>query len=149
MGLTIGCNCVADPYACLGDDEYVTQLNEHDGHFKTAPQPHRENELSVLRGRRTLEESLLRRIRRLKPPLEQSVLEGRMIRIARVGDLREAGFGVVHTPAKKIKKDIHVSLVIPAHPDSDVMAEWPTTPIDFPEILDSLFAIQVTQEVKK
>ncbi|GAA0036539.1 hypothetical protein JCM18882A_23490 [Brevibacterium metallidurans] len=149
MGLTSGCRCVIDPYYCLQSEEYVTQLNDEDGRFRSAPQPHRENELSVFRGRSTLEEALARRIRSVRPPFDADLLDGRVVRFASVRDLRDAGFGVVHTPAKKIKNDIHCSIVLPPLPDDEVLAEWPTLPIDFPALLDSLFEVQVTQEVKK
>lgn len=149
MGLQSRCKCVDDPYTCLDSQEFVTQLNEQTGSFKNSPQPHREDELSVFRGQRTLEEALSLRIRSIKPPFDPEILEGRELRTALVGDLRDAGFGVVHTPGKSRDQFNHCSLVLPPMPDDEVLASWPTSPRDFPALLDSIFKLEVTQEVKR
>lgn len=141
MGIKSKCKCVDDPYACLEDTEYVTQVNEADETFKSSPQPSRECDLSVLRGKRTLEEALMKRMRNFPPPFPDDMLEGRQVRVALVEDLREAGFGVVHTPSGKFLDDPHVSIVIPPDPAVKVLATWPKTPIDFPALLDSLFTV--------
>jgi hypothetical protein len=53
---------------------------------------------------------------------------GRQVRYARAGDLRDAGFGVVHTPSKANK--LHCSVVWPPEPNPGARVPWPDDLVD-------------------
>lgn len=103
------------------DDEFVTQLNNPDGMFRTAPRVNGEVDLSVLRGRLTLQEAYT--YVTTGEPLEDDLV-GRAVRYTTAGALRNEGFEVIHTPTRKIKNSIHTSVVWPGMEDGTPQVPW-------------------------
>ena len=105
------CSCGPAPQDCLDDDTIVTQLSNKDGSFRKAPRSGMERGTSVVIGSVELSAAFAQVTKRL--PTEDDLRCNR-IRAAKVGDLRTAGFAVVHTPGKKILDNPHASVVWPA-----------------------------------
>jgi len=113
------CRCGPDPSSCLNNDEIVTQWAPETGEFRRRPRPEMEVEVSVLRGRLSAI-SAAERIRVAEKKRTNS-----RVRYARVGDLREAGFAVVHTPGR-VAGGVHCSVVFPSFdPLVEQAIPWP------------------------
>lgn len=101
------CSCAEAPDLCPRNDEYVTQLTDPSGDFRDGPRS-RERDLSVLRGQLTVTEALKRVVQTFGP----EKVESSSVRYANVGVLRDSGFVVWHTPRRRIKNDIHASIMV-------------------------------------
>ena len=103
--VSVACKCGPPPEECLQNDEQITQLSEAGGApFRDAPRSDRERGLSVIRGKREVEEAeRLVKVRLTSPD--------NRVRHATVGVLRAAGFAVVHTPTRT--NPDHVSVIWP------------------------------------
>jgi len=127
------CQCGPPPERCLSDDEYVTQLTDRDGTFRSAPRVQREVDFSVQRGELTLAETFSNVLGDASPLPED--LQGNDVRYAQVGALREAGFVVIHTRGR-VKNGTHVSIVWMGEDGEDVAVPWPPR---VSEALDACF----------
>jgi hypothetical protein len=97
---------------CIGDDEILTHHARVKGEYNNGPRPEikGEDEVSVYRGAISLAEACIRRNRR-NPVAPQDIALAD-IRRARAGDLRAAGFAVIHTPGpKRDESNGHVSVI--------------------------------------
>jgi len=115
------CRCGPLPEECVHDDEYVTQLTERDGTFRRAPRVAREVDFSVTRGTVGVAAALAAVVKD-REPLPEEIQKNR-VRHARVGDLRDAGFEVIHTPGR-VRNGPHVSIVWMGDDGSEATAPW-------------------------
>lgn len=122
VGRTLrGCECGPPPYECLLDDQIITQLNDQDGSFRPQPRLPKESDMSVLLGEVDVETAFRNVVGR--DPFEGE-LDGRLVRSAKVGDIRRVGFAVVHTPSRRVKNSLHSSIVWPADAASPPEVPW-------------------------
>ncbi|MBO3086584.1 hypothetical protein [Cellulomonas fengjieae] len=117
-----GCGCGPPPHECLSDDEYVTQLTGRNGQFRNAPRVGVEVDFSVHRGRLSLAATYTKVTKDSSPLPEE--LQNSGVRYALTGDLRTAGFTVVHTPGKIID-GTHTSIVWAGEDLGEVVVPWP------------------------
>ncbi|MFS0883864.1 hypothetical protein [Aeromicrobium sp. 179-A 4D2 NHS] len=125
------CTCSDGPEDCLKNEETVTQWAPSPEKFRREPDVDKEIDFSVQRGQLTPEEcwALMTSTGRVRPMLETAV-----VRYATVGDLRNAGIAVMHTPGR-VADGLHVSLVWPAEAPLDHgTAPWP------PDVTDDVNA---------
>lgn len=111
---------------CIGDGEVLTHHTAVRGRYNNAPRPgFEEDEVSVWRGAISKSEACRRRNRN-QPVAPQDVARAG-IRRATAGDLRAAGFAVVHTcGTKKGEANGHASVIWPAADPLDLReADWP------------------------
>ena len=101
------------PEQCITDGEELTHHTKNAGEFLNAPRIETEREVSLLRGRLTTEEATRYRVRRGGEAAVKAALERSDVRHTTAGQLRQAGFAVVHTPGRRINGP-HVSVVWPA-----------------------------------
>lgn len=125
---------------CIGDDETLTHHTVVRGTYNNGPRPDfEEDEVSVFRSAIAKAEACMRRNRN-QPVAPQDVARAG-IRRAVAGDLRKAGFAVIHTCGpKKNETNGHISVIWPAADPLDQReAEWP------PEVQEA-FAACFTEE---
>ena len=110
---------------CIADDEILTHHTSQSGRYNDAPRPEvMEVELSVMRGRLTTAEACTRR--NGGRPAHPSDVERAGVRYTRAGELRSAGFAVIHTCGRKGEGNGHVSVVWPASSPFDAPdPAWP------------------------
>lgn len=110
---------------CIQDDEILTHHTSERGKYINAPRPALpEEEVSLMRGALTKAEACRQRIGG-SPPAPTDVARAG-IRYAEAGELRKAGFAVVHTCGKKGESNGHVSVVWPDdNPLDNQESEWP------------------------
>jgi hypothetical protein len=110
---------------CIDDGEILTHHTPQSGQYNNAPRPEvLEVELSAMRGKLTKTEACMRR-NRGDPVAPQDVARAG-VHYATAGDLRRAGFAVVHTPGRKGEGNGHVSIVWPdANPLDEQESAWP------------------------
>lgn len=125
---------------CISNDEVVTHHTKMKGRYDNAPRPDfEEDEVSVSRGAITKTEACMRRNAGNPVPPQDVAQAG--IRRARVGDLRAAGFAVIHTCGpKKGEPNGHVSVIWPAATPLD------QRDIDWPPKVQAAFAACFTEE---
>src|SRR5260370_12358377 len=99
---------------CIQDAEILTHHTYERGHYSNAPRPaSREDEVSLMRGSLTKEQACSQRIGGgLAAPTD---VASAGIRYAKAGDLRAAGFALVHTCGRKGEGYGHGSAVCPNH----------------------------------
>lgn len=97
--------------------------------------------MSVLLGRVDVETAFRHVVGR--DPFEGE-LAGRRVRWAAAGDIRGAGFAVVHTPNLRVRDSIHSSIVWPSDPTSSPEVPWVREMID---ALDLCFS-DLSEKVK-
>lgn len=118
------CGCGPPPEECIQDNEILTQFGPKAGKFRNQPRIERELGLSVLVGTWTPEEAL----RFVLPPGQvptRGQLNAAVVRLTTAGELRKAGFAVVHTPGR-VKPKRHASVVWPqADPLVGPVVPWP------------------------
>lgn len=118
------CKCERPAESCVQDDEVLTQHARRQGRFIDAPRVDQEVELSMLRGRWSVEDATRYRCSG-RPPTQQDI-DRAEVRYTTAGRLRAAGFAVIHTPSTRITNDAHVSVVWP--PDDPLERQdvpWP------------------------
>lgn len=110
---------------CIADDEILTHHTSRRGQYNNAPRPEvMEVELSVMRGRLTAVEACMRR--NGGRPAHPSDVERAGVRYCTAGELRSAGFAVIHTCGRKGEGNGHVSVVWPAaNPLDELDPAWP------------------------
>jgi hypothetical protein len=98
---------------CIADDEMLTHHTSQRGRYNDAPRPEvMEVELSMMRGELTVAEACMRR--NGGHPAHPSDVERAGVRYTTAGELRGAGFAVIHTCGRKGEGYGHVSAVWPA-----------------------------------
>lgn len=107
------CDCGPLPEQCVKDSEVLTHHTKNAGEFLNAPRVETEREVSLLRGRLTVEEATRYRVRRGGEVAIKAAVERSEVRHTTAGRLRQAGFAVVHTPGRRVNGP-HVSVVWPA-----------------------------------
>jgi hypothetical protein len=107
------CRCGPPSDVCVVDDEVLTHHAKIAGEFLNAPRLETEREVSLLRGKLTVEEATRYRYRRGSAAAMQAAVDKAGVRYTTAGQLRHAGFAVVHTPGRMINGP-HVSVVWPA-----------------------------------
>lgn len=106
---------------CIADDEVLTHHTSEKGSYNNAPRPEvMEVELSMMRGKLTRAEACLRR--NGGRPAHPADVERAGVRYTTAGELRDAGFAVIHTCGRRGESNGHVSLVWP-----------PSSPLDEPD----------------
>jgi hypothetical protein len=110
---------------CLADDEMLTHHTSQRDRYNDAPRPEvMEVELSMMRGELTVAEACMRR--NGGRPAHPSDVERAGVRYTTAGDLRSAGFAVIHTCGRKGEGYGHVSVVWPAaNPLDEADPAWP------------------------
>ena len=110
---------------CIDDAEILTHHAPESGQYTNVPRPEMsEVELSVMRGKLTRAEACVRR-NRGNPVAPQDVARAG-VRYATAGDLRNAGFAIIHTCGRKGEGNGHVSVVCPdANPLDEQEPAWP------------------------
>jgi hypothetical protein len=98
------------PEDCVPDDTVLTQFGRKPELFRNAPRVDRELGVSLLMGEQTVEEAL-RYVLQGNPPTRRQLSQA-VTRLTGAGQLRNAGFAVVHTPGR-VRHGIHVSVVWP------------------------------------
>jgi hypothetical protein len=105
----------------------LTHHTKTAGQFLDAPRIETEREVSLLRGKLTVEEATRYRFRRGGTAAIQAAAERSDVRHTTGGQLRRAGFALVHTPGRMID-GAHVSVVWPADdPLERQDIPWPDT----------------------
>lgn len=116
------CRCGGPPERCISDGEVLTQYGKRRSAFRVQPRIERELGISLLRGLLPVQDAARHVLRR--EPTESDLNKSR-IRGTTAGALRQAGFGVVHTPGR-IPGGLHCTV---AWPSSDPIANprvpWP------------------------
>lgn len=112
---------------CIGDAEVLTHHTKRRGDYNNAPRPHiEESEVSVLRGKLTVAEASTQRNGGNRAPLSDIAAAG--VRYTTAGELRAAGFAVIHTCGFRGEESAHVSVVWPdGKPLDDQNPNWPVT----------------------
>jgi hypothetical protein len=110
---------------CISDDEILTHHTPERGQYANAPRLSvLEDEISLIRGEIGIKEACSRRIGGGMPAPTDVAKAG--VRYARAGDLRGAGFAVIHTCTRKGEDYGHVSAVWPdADPLNQQEKTWP------------------------
>jgi hypothetical protein len=109
---------------CIGGEEFVTHHTPQRGHYENGPRLGIEYEVSVMRGTLTVAEACQRRNR--NRPVHPAEVGRAGVRYARVQDLRDAGFAVIHTCGRQGEDNPHVSVVWPdANPLDEQERPWP------------------------
>lgn len=110
---------------CIADAEVLTHHAALKGQYNNAPRPDfEEDEVSLQRGAISKAEACRRRNRN-QPVPEQDVARAG-IRRTTAGELRAAGFAVVHTCGRRGESNGHVSVIWPAdQPLERRRADWP------------------------
>ena len=111
---------------CIGDDEVLTHHTKQKGSYDNAPRPSMldETEISVRRGKLTVAEASV--ARNAGNPVHPSDVAAAGVRYTSAGDLREAGFAVIHTPGIKGEESGHVSVIWPnMNPLDEQDRVWP------------------------
>lgn len=122
--LSQACRCGPPPEACVTDDTPLTQHAWKPTGFRTQPRVEYEVDISLLRGNDWTAESASRYILRGEDP-DQRKLRRVALRQTTAGQLRAAGFGVVHTPGR-FRNGPHVSVVYPdSRPLEEHTIPWP------------------------
>lgn len=117
------CGCGAPADQCIQDDELLTQHTWHAGTFNDEPRES-ERDLSMLRGDISVAEACDYRSSAVRVSAAKIARAGR--RQTTAGKIRAAGLAVVHTPGKRIKNGLHVSIVWPPHDPIHVQqTPWP------------------------
>ena len=118
------CRCGPPPDRCVPDGAVLTQYGVRRAPFRNQPRIGRELGLSVLRGRISLEDAVRYVLK--ESPTEHDLRRAR-IRRTTVGELRLAGFAVVHTPGRVRGKDaIHCTVAWPETDPIDAsQVPWP------------------------
>jgi hypothetical protein len=117
------CRCGVSPELCIQDDELLTQHTWKAGRFNDQPREG-ERELSMLRGDVSVAEACDYRSAGVRVAAAKLARAGR--RQVTAGKLRAAGLAVVHTPGRRVKNGIHVSIIWP--PDDPLHTQqvpWP------------------------
>lgn len=91
----------------------LTHHTKTAGEFLNAPRIDTEREVSLLRGKLTVEEATRYRFRRGGTAAIQAAVDRAGVRHTTAGRLRQAGFAVVRTPGRMVSGP-HVSVVWPA-----------------------------------
>jgi hypothetical protein len=91
----------------------LTHHTKTRGRYVNAPRVTTERELSLLRGRLTVQEATSYRVRRGGPKALEAAVRRSDVRYTTAGQLREAGFAVVHTPGRTVG-GAHISVVWPS-----------------------------------
>lgn len=120
----MACRCGVSPEQCLSDDELLTQHTWKAGSFNDEPREG-EQDLSMLRGDVSVAECCDYRSSASRVTLAKVAKAGR--RLTTAGKIRAAGLAVVHTPGRRVKDGLHVSIVWP--PDDPVHIQqtpWPS-----------------------
>ena len=85
---------------CIADDEVLTHHTSEKGSYNNAPRPEvMEVELSMMRGKLTKAEACLRR--NGGRPAHPADVERVGVRYTTAGELRDAGFAVIHTCGRR------------------------------------------------
>jgi hypothetical protein len=110
---------------CIADGELLTHHTSQRGRYNDAPRPEvMEVELSMMRGGLTVAEACMRR--NGGRPAHPSDVERAGVRYTTAGELRSAGFAVIHTCGRKGEGYGHVSIVWPAaNPLDEPDPAWP------------------------
>ena len=112
---------------CIGATEAVTHHTATKGIYCNAPRPEvaAETDVSVIRGDVSTEEAMRQRNRK-RTPAPEDVARG-AVRRTTAGELRAAGFAVIHTPGKKRgHENPHVSVIWPDDNPLDLQERnWP------------------------
>lgn len=110
---------------CIGDAEIVTHHSHMRGQYVNAPRLGvGENEVSLMRGALTRAEACSQRIGGGMAAPTDVAMAG--VRYAKAGDLRAAGFALVHTCGRKGESYGHVSVVWPdGNPLDQQESDWP------------------------
>lgn len=109
---------------CIGDHEMLTHRTDFNGVFHNAPRwpDIEEDEVSAIRGAVTKAAACRRR----NQPAHPAEVAKVRIRYAVAGDLRDAGFAVIHTCGRLGHGHGHVSVIWPAtNPLEEREAVWP------------------------
>jgi hypothetical protein len=113
------CRCGPPPERCVPPEEVLTQFGWSDSQFRNEPRIGIELGLSMLRGAMSTEQ-VARYV--LNATATDDRLKRACVRRAAATRLRQAGFGVVHTPGPK-GKEVHCTV------------SWPgSDPIDGPRV---------------
>lgn len=111
----------------MSNDETVTQLSFEIGIFRNEPRVEREVDVSLLRGKLSAGEAMEYVLRERPTDVQQ---QNASVRVTTAGRLRDAGFGVIHTPGR-IATSGHISVVWPATMDAEhQQAPWPADVVD-------------------
>ena len=110
---------------CIRNEEIPTHHAKQRGQYNNAPRPKiPEVEVSVMRGALSKADACQRRNR--NQPAPPTDIERAGIRYATAGDLREAGFAVIHTCKPKGEGNGHVSIIWPnTNPLAEQDSHWP------------------------
>jgi hypothetical protein len=114
-GKRAACWCGPPPEQCVTDGEVLTQHGWHGSSFRAQPRIERELGLSVLRGAISAREAT-QYVLQGKEPTERQLVKAR-IRRTTAGELRHAGFAVVHTPGR-VLDSAHCTVAWTARPRS-------------------------------
>lgn len=109
---------------CIRDDEILTNRTDSEGIFRDAPRWPRvpEDEVSAIRGAVGKQVAA----QRMGQPAHLVDVAKMRIRQAVTGELRLAGFAVIHTPGRKGHGNGHVSIIWPdANPLDEREWDWP------------------------
>ena len=122
------CEKDLDGGPCIGDAEILTHHTELRGQYPNAPRERNgkpaEVEVSMMRGAISKAEACSRR--NGGNPAASADVARAGIRYATAGDLREAGFAVIHTCMPKGEGYGHVSVIWPAaNPLDEQDPDWP------------------------
>lgn len=109
---------------CIGDDEILTHHAPRRGQYANAPRLGVEVEVSLMRGNVDKPEACARRNRGL--PAHPADIAMASVRYTTAGQLRAAGFAIVHTCGRKGEEYGHVSAVWPdTNPLDEPDPQWP------------------------
>lgn len=134
------CETERNGHQCIGDEEILTHHTKRRGHYNNAPRPHVEGETEVSVQRGKLAVAAASAQRNGGNPAHPVDVAAAGVRYATAGELRTAGFAVIHTPGIKGEQGGHVSVVWPnANPLDEQDPVWP------PEV-QAAFAACFTEE---
>lgn len=106
------CTCGPPPERCVQDGTVLTQQSWNRANYRNQPRYERETDLSMLIGAHWSVEDACTYVSRENRPPSRRKLDRAGVRRTTAGRLREAGFGVVHTPGK-FRTGPHASVVWP------------------------------------
>jgi hypothetical protein len=108
------CRAAEQPWLCISDEKVLTQFSRNANKYLSEPRYAREREISLLTGKLTIEQAA----RYVLRSVFTRDIERASVRYTTAGDLRKAGFAVLHTPGRIFAGcdgDLsHVSVIWPA-----------------------------------
>jgi len=108
------CRASEKPWLCISDERVLTQFSRKANKYLSEPRYDREREVSLLTGKLTIEQAA----RYVLSSVFARDIQRASVRYTTAGDLRKAGFAVLHTPGRisaGCDGDLtHVSVIWPA-----------------------------------